>query len=100
MPVWASVCLAWTRGVLGQYLLTGEGRVAAPATVRVTADITVRVPHIVPVFLVESVVRDLVKCGTPKDQALLQVQTEPFEEECVLQSTVMLEMRVSTQRPV
>lgn len=66
MPVWASVGLARAGWVLRQNLLAGVGRVATPTTVRVPADIAIYVSYIVPVFLVESVVRDLVECTAPE----------------------------------
>ena len=73
MPVRAPVSLARPWRVLRQDLLAGEGRVAATAAVGVPTYVAVRVPHVVPVFLVEGVVRDLVEGTAPEDQTLLEV---------------------------
>lgn len=76
--------LSRPRRVLRKNLLTAKGAVPASPAVRVTTHIAIRMAHIVPVFLVEDVVRDLVKAAPPEHQTLLEVETHALEEESVL----------------
>lgn len=100
MPVRTPVGLARPRRMLGQNLLTAKRTVATASPVRVAADVAVCVPDVVPVLLVERVVRHLVEGAAPEGEALLQVQADALEEERVLQTAVVLEVSVATQRPV
>lgn len=84
MAVRASVAFATPGGVLRQDLLAGERRIASSSPGGVAAHVAIRVPDIVAVFLVESVIGDELESLPPEDEAVLQGQTYPFEEKRVL----------------
>lgn len=100
MTVWAPVGLAGAGRVLREDLLAAKGRIARAPAVGVAADVAVNVPDVVPVFLVEGVVRDLVEGRAPEQQTLLQREAHTLEEERVLQPPKVFEVRVPPQRPV
>ena len=100
MAVRTAVRLARARRVLGQDLLAGEGRVAAPSPRGVPAHIPVRVPDVVPVFFVELVVRVVLEALSPEQDAVVQRQADAFQEEGVLQPAEMLQVAVLAQRHV
>lgn len=80
MSVGTSVGLPGAGRVFRQDLLTAVGAVAAASAIRVAAHLPVCVAHIIPVFLVELVVGDLVKGTPPEHQALFEIQADALEE--------------------
>lgn len=92
--------LAGTWQRLGQDLLARVRRVPSAAAVRVAADVAVRVADVVLVFLVEFVVGHELEGAPPEDDAFFQTEADAFEEERVLQTAVVLEVRVCAQRHV
>ena len=89
------------RRVLHQDLLTRVRTVAAAAAVRVAARVAVRVPHGVAVFLIKRIFSDELERGMPEDEALLETDSDAFEEKRVLlQPAVALEVAVLLERRV
>ena len=71
MPVGTAMAFARARRMFGQNLLTREWRVAAASTDGISADISIGMADVVPVFLVEGLVRDEFEGLPPKDEAFL-----------------------------
>lgn len=92
--------LARAGRMFGQDLLARERRVPPPATRRVPAHVAVRVPDVVAVFLVEGVVGVIFEALAPEVDAVVEGETEAFEEEGVLQAAEVLEVRVLAQGEV
>jgi hypothetical protein len=74
------MALARAGGVLGQDLLAAEGAVAVAPPIAVPSHIAIRVADIIPILLVECIVRDLAEALSPEDQAFFEIQTDAFEE--------------------
>ena len=97
VPIGTSVRLPGPGRVFDQDLLTAKGAVAASPTVGVASDLTVRVPDVVSVLLVERVIRGFVKGGPPEDEAFFEIQPNALEEKGVLQAAKVLQMGISAQ---
>ena len=54
-------------------------------------------PDIVPILFIECVVRNKLESLPPKDKTVLQSQSNPLEEECILQTTEVFQMTVLAQ---
>lgn len=80
VAVGTPVGLARSRRMFRQDLLARERRVTSSAPVRVATNITVCVPHVISVILVESIICNFMEGASPEDQALLQGQTDPLQE--------------------
>lgn len=100
MPIRTAVRLPRAGRMLRQDLLATIRRVAAAPPVRVAADVAVRVPDVVAVFLVEGVVGDEAEGGAPEAQAFVERQADAFEEEGVLQAAEVFEVRVGAEGEV
>lgn len=85
------------RGVFGQDLLAAEGGVPSAPADRVAADVPVRVPDVVPVFLVEGVVGHELERLAPEDQAVVEAEPDALQEEGVLQTAVVFEVRIPSE---
>jgi hypothetical protein len=83
--------------MLGKNLLTAERTISAASSIRIPANIAVCVTNVVPVFLVEGIICNLVKAAPPKHEAFFQVQTNTLEEQSVLETTVVFKMSITTQ---
>ena len=80
--------------MLSQDFLAGKGRVSSSSASCVTTNVAIGMPDIVPVFLIEGVIRNKLEGLTPENKTVLQCQPNTFEEQGVLQSPEMLEMAV------
>jgi len=94
------VRLTSTRQGLGEEFLAGIRCVAAAATVCVAAHVAVGVADVVFVFFLEFLVGDELEAAAPEDEAFVEAEADAFEEEGVLQTPVVLEMRVVAQSVV
>lgn len=97
MTVRAAVRLPSAGRVLREDLLTAERAVTSSSAIRVPADISVGVADVVLVVFVELIIGYLVEAAAPEHEALLQVETQALQEQCVLQTTVVFEMSVSAE---
>jgi hypothetical protein len=86
--------------MLHEDLLAAIRAVSTTTTVRVTADLAVHVPHIVLVFFVELVVRDLAERRSPEVQRLVDAEANALQEQRVLQAAIVFEVRVPPERAV
>lgn len=77
-----------------QDLLAGVRRVSPASAVLITAHIAVSVADIVLVPRVEFVVSEPFEALAPENNALFQRQPNSFEEEGILQSSVVLQVVV------
>jgi hypothetical protein len=100
MTVWASMCLTWARLMLHEDLLAAVGTVPVSSSVTISAYIAVGVSHIISILLVEHIVGDFAEGASPEDQALLERESDPFEEQSVLESPIMLKVSITTQGAV
>lgn len=82
--------------MLSKDLLTTEWTITTSSSVGITTDITINVTNVISVLLVELVICDLVEALSPEYKTLLQVEPNTLEKERVLQSTIVLEMSVTT----
>ena len=92
MPVRTPMSLAHRRSGFTQDLLTAVGTGSAIATVAVTANIAVGMAHVVLVPRVEFLFGESREGLSPKDDAVVQRQTDPLQEQRVLKATKMLQM--------
>lgn len=100
MSVRAAMRLTRSGWMFSKDLLTAKGTVSSSSAIRITTHVTIDVTNIVPILLVERVVGDLVEAAPPEHETLLEVETQTFEEEGVLQAAVVLEVGVATERSV
>jgi hypothetical protein len=100
MPVWASMCLAGARLVLHEDLLAAVWTVSVSSSVAISAYIAVGVSHVIPVLFVEYIVGNFRERASPEEQALLERESDAFQEESVLEPPIMLQMSVSAERTV
>lgn len=97
VPVGTAMALARAGRMFCQDLLTREWRVAPAPTDGISANISMCMADVVPVFLVEGLIRDELEGVSPKDEAFLQRKADALEEERVLQSTKVFQMTVLAQ---
>jgi hypothetical protein len=90
MPIWTAVRLARSRRVFCQDLLAAERAIPVPSPIRITAHIPIRVTYVISVLLVEGVVCDLVESLPPEGEAFFQIESDAFQEERVLQPSIVL----------
>ena len=90
--------LPCTRKCFCEKLLARVWCVATSSPVGISAYIAVRVSDIVFVFLVELLVRHLAKALPPECNTFVQGEPNAFEEESILQTSVMLEMVLCLER--
>lgn len=100
VPIRTPMRLPRTRSMFCQDLLATIRAIPATPTIRITTDITVAMTHVVPILLVESIVRNLAEPAAPKDQTLLEIQPDALEEQRVLQTAVVLEVGVAAKAAV
>lgn len=74
VPIRAPVRLPRPRRVLREDFLAAVRAIPPAPPIRIAAHIPVRVPHIIPVLLVERIVRNLPEPRPPEDEALLQAE--------------------------
>lgn len=98
--VGAAVRLARSWQRFRRQLLTRVRRVALATPVGVASYIAVGVANVVAVLLVELLVGDELEAAPPEYETFFQVEADAFEEECVLQTSKMFEVRVLPQRAV
>jgi hypothetical protein len=97
MAVRAAMGLSGPWWMLCEDLLTRIRRVAFSSAIGIASNITVGVTDVVSVLLVELVVCDLLESTPPEDQAIFEGQANALQEQGVLQSTEVLQVRVRTQ---
>ena len=100
MAVRTAMALSASWRVFAQDLLARKGRISAASAICIAADVTVGMTDVVPVFLVEGIIRDQTEGVSPKRNAVLHRQAYAFEEERVLQPAKMFQMTVFSQRKV
>ena len=100
VPVRTPVRLPGPRRLLRQDLLAAVRTIPPAPPIRVTTDITVRVPHVVPVLLVKLIIRKLPEARPPEDQALLEAEAHALEEQRVLQPAKVLQVGVAAEGAV
>jgi hypothetical protein len=100
MPIRTTMRLARSRRVFSQDLLATERAISIPSPIAIPAYIAVGMPHIIAIFLIKLIIRDLIKPTPPEHKAFLEIQAYAFEEECILQPAIVFEMRVPPQRTV
>jgi hypothetical protein len=100
MSIWTAMCLAGARLMLHEDLLAAVGTVPVSSSVAVSAYIAVGMSHIIPILLVEHIVGDFREGASPEEQALLERESDAFQEESILEPPVMLKMSVSTEGTV
>ena len=92
--------LSRARWVFGKDLLATVRAISASPPIRVTSHIAVDVAYVVAMLLVEGVVCHLAEALAPEEKTLFEVETDTFEEEAVLKTSKMFEMRIPAQCPV
>jgi hypothetical protein len=66
------MCLSRSRGVLSQNLLTAERTVSIAPPIAISTYITIYVPDIVFILLVEDIICDFVESSSPKYQTFVK----------------------------
>jgi hypothetical protein len=92
MPIGTSVALPRPRWMLRQNLLTTKRRIPISSPIRIPTNITIRMAHIIPILLIKRIIRDLIESLSPKQQTLFQIQPNAFQEQRVLETTVVFEV--------
>ena len=92
MPIRTSVALPRSWWMLRQNLLTTIRRIPIPSPIGIPTHITICMAHIVPILLIKRIIRDLVESLSPKQQTLFQIQPNTFQEQRVLETTVVFEV--------
>lgn len=92
--------LSRPRRMFSKYFLATERTVAISPSVTIASHISIGMAHIVTVLLVEHVVCDLAEAGAPEDQTFFEIETNAFEEEGVLKSTIVFEVGVAAEGAV
>ena len=100
MAVRAPVALAASGRVLGQDFLARKRGAAAAAPDCVAAHVAVSVAHVIPIFLVERVIRDQLEALPPEQKTVLHGEPDPLQEERVLQAAEMFQVAVLAERHV
>ena len=72
VTIWTAVRLPRPGMAVRKDFLAAERRIAVSTAVRVSSNITVRVTHIVTVFLVECIIGDLAEACTPEVKAVFE----------------------------
>lgn len=75
-----AMCLAWPGERLCQQLLARVGGISPASAIAVSADITICVTNVVPVFFGELVVCHELEAPSPEYYALFQTQADAFQE--------------------
>lgn len=92
--------LSRTRQWLRKDFLARVRGVPSAATVCVTTHITIHVADIVPVFFCELFVCDEFEGAAPENETFFETETDTFEEEGVLEATVVFEVGVASKNRV
>lgn len=87
-----AVRLSRSRKRFRQKFLARVGSVTAATTVCIATYVAVGVTDVVLVFFLELLVCYQLEAAPPEHQTLVQAQAYSFQEESVLQTTIMLEM--------
>lgn len=97
MTVRAAMSLADSGVRIIQNLLARVRRVATTSPIDITTDITVRVSDVVLVPRVELVICEALEGLAPEENTFLERQTDSFEKECVLETSVVFQVIVLAQ---
>lgn len=97
MSVRAPVRFPRTRRMFSENLLAAVGTIPATPPVGVTSHVAIHVPYVVTVVFVELVVCLVLEGCPPEDKALLEIKTDTLEEETVLETAKVFEMRIAAQ---
>lgn len=94
MAVWASMGLANADVIVTQDFLARVGWISAAPAINISTNITIRVANVVLVLGVEFIIRLALEGLAPKEDTLLQRQTNTLQEEGVLKSPEVLQVIV------
>jgi hypothetical protein len=100
MPIWTAVRLARSRRMFCQDLLAAERAIPVSSPIGITAHIPVCVTYVISVHLVEVVVRDRIESLSPEGEAFFQIESDTFQEESVLQPSIVLQFGIAAERAV
>ena len=86
-----------SRGVLREDFLAGERGVASSTAVGVATDVAVSVTDVVSVILLKGIVGHITEALAPKNEAFIHGEADAFEEESILETSVMFQMVIFTK---
>ena len=88
------------RRMFRQYFLARKRTIPASPTIRIPAHITIHVADIIAIFLIKRIISDILKGPAPEDETFLEVEPDAFEEERVLETAEVFEVRVAAEGAV